>query len=68
MVSALDRVLASFDRSGAVTGYALLDPGIFPQPEGITFLPGGDLVVANEGAGARPTLLRFRERDAAPPP
>jgi len=65
VLSAVDRVLASFDRRGKVTGYALLDDKLFRQPEGIAFLPNGDMVVTNEGDGKKATLLRFhmqRER------
>jgi hypothetical protein len=59
VLSGVDRVLASFARRGAVTGYALLDRDLFRQPEGIAFLPNGDMVVTNEGDGKKATLLRF---------
>ena len=60
VLSAGDRVLASFNTSGAVTGYALLDPKLFRQPEGITFMASGDMLIANEGDGKKPTLLLFK--------
>ena len=60
VLSAMDHVLAAFDRSGKVTGYALLDTRLFRQPEGLTVLPNGDLVITNEAAGRTPTLLRLR--------
>jgi len=62
VVSAVDRALATFDRSGQVTGYASLDPGLFRQPEGLAFLANGDLVITNEAAGQKPTLLLFTRR------
>jgi hypothetical protein len=34
----------------------LIDPELLPQPEGMTFLPDGRLVVASEGAGGRARL------------
>jgi hypothetical protein len=60
VLSAMDHILATFDRKGQVTGYVVLDSGIFRQPEGITFLRNGDMIVSNEGAGRDATLLRFR--------
>jgi len=62
VLSAEDHVLAAFDASGAVTGYARLDPKLFAQPEGITFLSNGDMVISNEGAGKDATLLLFKWR------
>jgi hypothetical protein len=59
VLSAVDGVLATFDRGGTVTGFTSLDPTRFRQPEGIAFLPNGDLVITNEAAGAKPTLLLF---------
>ena len=70
VVSAIDGVLATFNMAGGVTGYAALDPRRFRQPEGLTFLANGDLVITNEAAGQKPTLLLFKHRssgaDAAP--
>ena len=60
VLSAVDGVLTSFNASGTVTAYALLDPELFRQPEGITFLTSGDMLIANEGQGQKPTLLLFK--------
>ena len=60
VLSAVDRVLVTFDTAGRVTGYAPLDSKLFRQPEGLAFLSNGDLVVTNESAGRQPTLLVFR--------
>jgi len=60
VISAIDHVLASFDREGHVTGYARLDPARYRQPEGITFLADATLVIANEAAGAEPELIQIR--------
>lgn len=59
VLSAVDNVLAVFDRKGQVTGYALLDEERFRQPEGITFLPSGDMLISNEADGKKPVLLSF---------
>jgi len=34
-----------------------------PQPEGITFLPGGSLILADEGQGNRGTLTRYVRKE-----
>lgn len=60
VVSAIDHVLAAFDRKGNVTGYARLDPARYRQPEGMTFLADGTLVIVNEAAGAEPELIQVR--------
>ncbi len=60
IVSAVDRVLVTCDQAGRVTGVVPLDPKLFRQPEGLTFLSSGDLVVTNEAAGRQPTLLVFK--------
>jgi hypothetical protein len=62
LLSSVDHVLVACDLNGKVTGYAALDPELFPQPEGLTFLPNGDMVISNEAAGREPTLLLFRYR------
>ncbi len=59
VLSAVDHVLISLRRDGTINGYARLDPILFPQPEGMTFLSSGELLIGNEAAGGRPTLLRF---------
>jgi hypothetical protein len=62
VLSAVDQALATFDASGRVTGVAGLDPALFPQPEGLTFLANGDLVITSEAAGGRPTIALFKRR------
>jgi uncharacterized protein YjiK len=60
VLSAVDRVLATFDGRGQVTGYVHLDKKPFRQPEGATFMPNGDLVITSEGSGKKPRLVLFR--------
>ncbi|WKZ67826.1 MAG: hypothetical protein QY325_07805 [Flavobacteriales bacterium] len=59
LLSAIDRTLLVVDRAGAVVALHVLDAALFPKPEGITFLPGGALLISNEGKDQRPNLLRF---------
>ena len=66
VLSAADSVLISLSRSGAVTGYALLDRRLHRQPEGITFTNSGDMLIANEGAGGAPLLYLFKWRAGKP--
>lgn len=62
ILSGVSHLLASLDRKGFVTGVAVLDATILPQPEGMTFLPNGDMIITSEGAGKRGRLLRFTLR------
>ena len=66
VLSGTDRLLASFDRQQNVTGVAALKPKLFRQPEGVAFLPNGDMVITNEGDGKKATLLRFDMRSTPP--
>jgi uncharacterized protein YjiK len=60
LLSAEDYLLFIFDRSGVVGQIISLDPALFNQAEGITFLENGDMLISNEGQGKGPaTLLRF---------
>ena len=69
VLSAMDRTLAVFDRAGKVQALTVLPEDLFAQPEGITFLPSGDMIISNEAAGGTPNLLVFRWIPApAPPP
>lgn len=40
-----------------------LNPRYFPQPEGIAFMPNGDLFIANEADGEGGTLLFFKRKN-----
>ena len=59
LLSAVDHVLLVLDRNARLVSLHVLDPLTFPKPEGITFLPGGDMLISNEGKGGQPDLLRF---------
>ena len=59
VISAIDRTMAVFEKSGKLVNFITLDPTLFNKPEGITFLPNGDMIITNEGQMGTPTLLRF---------
>ena len=60
VISAIDRVLASFDAQGRATGYHTLDAILFPQAEGISFLDDATLVIVSESGGQGAKLVQFR--------
>lgn len=62
ILSAADQALLVFDRHGDLQALHLLDPDLFPKPEGITFLDNGDLLISNEGKGGRANLLFFAKQ------
>lgn len=63
VLSAVAHNLAVFTRKGELKSQHPLDVQLFPQPEGITFLPNRELVIVNEGVDGKATLLRFRPRE-----
>ena len=58
LISSPDRRLIVLDDDGTVTATALLNKNL-RQPEGLTFLENGDLVIASEAAGKRPVLYTY---------
>jgi uncharacterized protein YjiK len=60
ILSAEDYMLLVFDKTGKIEQMVMLNHTLFNQPEGITFLENGDMLITNEGPGKGPaTLLRF---------
>ncbi len=59
VVSGMERLLFVFDMNGKIIFMERLDSDLFSQPEGITFLKNGDMLISNEGNKTRPTILRF---------
>jgi hypothetical protein len=65
LVSAKTRLFVITDRQGSIKAATLLPADLFPEPESITFLSTGDIVIGNEDEGERPaSILRFRHLDA----
>lgn len=57
LLSAVDGVLLRIDRgTGRLLGALPLDAETFPQPEGMTFLPDGRLLVASEGGAGEASV------------
>ena len=59
LISGIEEILFVFDLNGTLEYMEKLDPKLFNQPEGITFLNNGDLLISNEGGPGSATLLRF---------
>ncbi|MBZ0205862.1 MAG: hypothetical protein K8H89_06020 [Flavobacteriales bacterium] len=59
LLSAVDQTLLVLDRQGAFVALHLLDADLLPKPEGITFLPNGDMLIATEGKNGPPRLVRY---------
>lgn len=59
LLSAADQTLLVVDRQGSLIDLVLLDATLLPKPEGITFMPNGDMWLSSEGKGSKPVLIRY---------
>lgn len=59
VLSSIDKMMYVVDKKGVITNIESLDPKLFNQAEGLLFFPNGDMLISNEGADKKPTLLRF---------
>lgn len=59
VISGPERMLYVFDMNGKIQYLRKLDNKQFPQPEGITFLKNGDMLISNEGTKDLATIVRF---------
>ncbi|MNC99191.1 hypothetical protein D3C83_173920 [compost metagenome] len=60
MVASVGKLLVVTDKKGKVEHAIPISPIAFPQPEGLTFSPNGDLYISNEIATEeRATILLF---------
>lgn len=62
LLSAVDRTLLVVDRQGKLIALEQLDASLLPKPEGITFMPNGDLVLSSEGKVSPPVIVRYSYR------
>lgn len=62
ILSAVDRSLLILDRNGAFIALHLLDADLLPKPEGITFLPNGDMLISTEGKVGPPRMVRYARK------
>ena len=51
IISSVNKLLVVADRKGSVKKVYPIDPGLFKQPEGISFTPSGTLIIPNEAGG-----------------
>jgi len=58
LISSEDYLLMVFGMDGKIKQMVKLNPAQYNQPEGITFLPGGDLLISNEGPDKGPGSVR----------
>jgi len=59
VLSAIEPMLFVFDMNGNIEFMEKLNPDHCNQPEGLTFLKNGDMLISNEGQNKSPTLVRF---------
>jgi uncharacterized protein YjiK len=60
ILSSAGNLLVVADTRGKVIEAYKLDPGKFPQAEGIAFAPNGDMFITNEGKFGKATLQVFK--------
>lgn len=66
VLSAVPPAVGVVSPTGRLLAARSLPRPMYPQPEALTFLPGGDLVIGSEGDGGPAPLYRFRRRSSLP--
>ncbi len=66
IISSVNKILVVAENDGKIKDVFQLDPILFKQPEGLTFTPGGDLLISNESAGAGPATILFFKYNERP--
>jgi hypothetical protein len=59
IVASVGKAMIQCSLDGKVEKAWRLNPDQFPQPEGITFAPNGDMFISNEGVDGKGTILKF---------
>lgn len=59
IVASVGKAMLETSMNGEVMAAYQLNPDQFPQPEGITFAPNGDMYISNEGVDGKGTILKF---------
>ncbi|MFB3132322.1 MAG: SdiA-regulated domain-containing protein [Rhodothermales bacterium] len=62
VLSSVRKALVVLNPAGAMTAVWVLPEKRFRQPEGLAFLPNGDLFIASEGSGKKAVIMRFNYR------
>ncbi len=57
-LSAADGAVFAFSRQSRLSDVQVVDAKLMPQPEGMTFMPNGDLVIASEGDKRQPARIQ----------
>ncbi|HET6566530.1 MAG TPA: SdiA-regulated domain-containing protein [Rhodothermales bacterium] len=60
VLSSVAKVIVAVDPSGAIRHVWPLSEDLFEQPEGLAFLPGGDLLISSEGVDGPAMLYRIK--------
>jgi len=60
ILSASEFMLFIFDKNMHIKEIIPLDKVLFKKAEGITFYPNGNMLISNEGADDKPTVLLFK--------
>lgn len=59
VISSVQKLLIALTTESEIHTVWELSEELFPQPEGLVFMPNGDLYISNEGRGGKATILRF---------
>jgi len=59
IIASVGKMMLECDLDGKVHRAYKLNPSQFPQPEGITFAPNGDMYISNEGLNGKATIFKF---------
>jgi uncharacterized protein YjiK len=65
LIAGPQRSFAELTADGRVAAAGSLDRRVHRQPEGVAFAPDGTMIIANEGAGGRPSLSGYTPTAAA---
>jgi len=60
LLSSADQLLFVLNMNNEIEYIERLNPDLFKQPEGITFMENGDMFISNEGKKKSATLVRFK--------
>ena len=63
VLAAVNHLLLITGHDGKIKEFFKLDPAIYEQPEGITFVPNGDMIISNEShKGSSATILIIKNK------
>lgn len=59
VIASVGKALLQCSLDGKAEKVYYLNPDQFPQPEGITFAPNGDMYISNEGVNGKADIIKF---------